>query len=195
MANLVENAIRIKNAFDDIKEAIVNKGGQIQSDSIEDYPDAIDGIDNYIRALSAQYNEGILWYGGNSYVTSSSSLVQFVPSMYTNIGGQIGIRSLDNKSVTIQKAGIYLVLSAICDQGYNSATSSTANRGNLFVRVNNVQKHGTIIEYTAKMNISSYSSLLTLNVGDVITLYMSYYAGSNRRIGGGVSFMRLGDVS
>ena len=191
MASLVENAIRLKNAFDAIRNAIINKGQTPSSDSIATYATAISNIDNYVKALSLSNKGSALWYGGWQYC-AKSAITQYKPKNFTASSG-IATRSSDELTVTIAVSGLYILFGSFSDQGY-STSSTTGNSASMIVYKNGVQTYGSS---TGTYDALRYyvPSIITLNAGDQITIKFYNYAGNARSLSGALVITKIGDLT
>ena len=172
MATLVENATRIKQTFDDIKDAIIEKG-QTPTGEVDTYADAIASIEGGFSPSSIT-GEGT-FIGTTAFLTGpvSSSYAStplgyakktFIPNDSTYYK-----MNASNNGVVIQKAGRYIV-----SWSYVCQATSMSTGVPIFMRVNNVAPYvGTAAKPTTSFfyQITEY---IDLKVNDVVSLTRSY---------------------
>lgn len=105
MATLVENAIRIKQTFDDIHDAIVEQG-VTPSGGVDTYAEAIDNIARYIEPSNVDLIY-VAWGGYNTSTAHTTSINMGAGESYSNY------ISLPSSGVwTCNKTGNYLFVFA-----------------------------------------------------------------------------------
>ena len=161
MATLVQNAVRIKQTFDDIYDAIVEKG-VTPSGGVDTYPDAIDAIKLGIPPELATFTSGAigeLRSGGTStnllYIGSGSSTSTYFIGPSSN-------------KWTCQKSGYYVICA-----GYGIHTNTTSGSA-MTMRIYRNNSVVYTFEFNGAKGSHINSTIIPFQAGQ--TLQCSYQA-------------------
>lgn len=162
MATLVENAIRIKQTFDDIYDAIIEKG-VTPSGGVDTYPDAIDAIDTSEgRPLT-----NILYCNADSAYTSKTSATSIICSYTATKDTELFI--ITNCYYSNRYGGTYTGTVTINNQAITSINSDMIYRQSyMYWRVNYYSvkvSMGDVIRYTATISKITGSYTSSWNAG------------------------------
>ena len=167
MATLVENAIRIKQIFDDIKDAINEKGQT--TGNIETYPDAITAISggkidiDTISAIISAFN------GGGRVQLTSSAWVNVTPSPAPTTDTQYFTYN-GSGEFTCNKTGLYFLTCSVSLYTKPNVSVVYAH----YIRLYNVTQK---VEYgnegsggTTDVSVMESSEIAIINAGDIIQI-------------------------
>ena len=167
MATLVENAIRIKQTFDDIYDAIVEKG-VTPSGGVDTYSSAIDEIDTSSIITPSQVIVGVSQaYGTANNVSFNSSTDFLINFSYTISSASYFSYNSTSKELTCAKSGV-----CIGELGVYKSSSTGMDTAQRYVLI---CKNGVeVLRVLTPTNASNYATLgvnlLRVNAGDKITI-------------------------
>lgn len=157
MATLQENAIRITNAFNNIKEAILRKG-QTPSGDVTTYADAISKIQ------SGGAGDGTIEWAYCTTTATSSTKVE-LQSLY-HVSDKFELSS-DKKSLVCKEDGNYSLI-ATTYRGYSSTTTNKAT-GKIYLD-NTVKTTGTVA--SATINYACADNI-PIKQGQEVSVYLN----------------------
>ena len=184
MATLVENAIRIKQTFDDMYDAIVAQG-QTPTGGVDTYAASIDKIGE----IKLKTVGNTSWYGGGIMTTSSGSGILYSPAEFYSNPTSDPASSLasDGKSITMLKSGVYIISIAVFNESTNSSYSVNLS----------LYQNGSAI-FGGAMGQASYIKIDTgiknLNAGDILTLKFQKNNSAQQFLAGALRLQRINDL-
>ena len=171
MATLVENAIRIKQTFDDICDAIVEQG-VTPTGGVDTYADAINNIDISSVVRPEQVVIGVSQAYGTANA-SFNSTTEFLIGFSYNISSGYFSYNTTTKALTCLKDGICVGELGI----YQNSTSGPADESERYTSI--YKNNEKVLSQRCPTQFTTYATLgatlFHINAGDTIVI-----KGANR---------------